>query len=116
MGTLEERVAFVEGKLGEQSIMIEGIRQAIGSLESRLDARLNGLDQRLIALEARLDQRFSAIDQRFSVIDQRFTAMDGRFDALDVKMTRQFQWVMGGILLSAASTIATILSALLARL
>jgi uncharacterized coiled-coil protein SlyX len=118
VGTVEERVAFLEGRLGEQAIMIDGIRRAIGSLENRLDARLNGVDQRLVALEARVDQRFTAVDQRFTAVDQRFTDLEAglkhSFTALDEKMSRQFQWVVGIQVTILLAITATTLSAFFA--
>ena len=77
MGTVEERVAAVEGRVGEQSVMMEAIRQSI-----------DRLDQRLTAMDSRIDQRFAQIDQRFAAIDSRFVA-------LDEKMSRQFQFLVG---------------------
>ena len=54
MPTLDERVAYVEGRVNEQSQQIGGIREAIVSLEARIDRRLEGIEGRLTGL----DQRF----------------------------------------------------------
>ena len=35
MATLEERLAFLEGRVDEQSQMVNGIREAVVSLEQR---------------------------------------------------------------------------------
>jgi hypothetical protein len=70
VGTVEERVAAAEARVGEHSIMLEALRQSVD----------------------RLEQRFNALEMR---LDQRFLAIDGRFDALDAKMSRQFQFLVG---------------------
>jgi hypothetical protein len=109
VGTVDERVAAVEARIGEQSVMMEAIRQSIDHLDRRLiaidgriDQRFTAVDQRFSALESRLDERFSAIDRRFSAIDQRFTTIDqrlagidGRFVALGGDMSGLLRWVVG---------------------
>jgi uncharacterized coiled-coil protein SlyX len=106
VGTIDERVAAVEARVGEQSVTMDAIRQSVDRLDQRVTALDGRVDQRFTALEARidhrftaleahLDQRFSAIDQRFGLIDQRFLSLDARFGALDVKMSRQFQFLVG---------------------
>lgn len=115
MATLEERVAFLEGRVGEHSQMLEGIRGAIVNLEQRMDRRFEAVDRRFESLEHRLaafeqkvDQRFAAIDQRFVQVDQK---LDQRTDALDAKMSRQFIWLVG----VQVTTLVAIVAALLAR-
>jgi hypothetical protein len=87
VGTVEERVAAAEARVGEHSIMLDAIRQSVDRLDQRMTAMDSRIDQRFTALEVRLDQRFAQIDQRF-------LAIDGRFDALDAKMSRQFQFLV----------------------
>jgi tetrahydromethanopterin S-methyltransferase subunit B len=96
VGTVEERVAHVEGRLGEQAVMMEAIRQSV-----------DRVDQRVVALEARMEQRFTAVDQRFA-------ALDGRLSGLDAKMSRHFEWIVGVQLTALVAIIATILSAFFA--
>jgi hypothetical protein len=112
VGAVEERIAAVESSVGEHSLMISGIHQAIVSLERRMDQQFAGVDQRFTAV----DQRFTALEQR---LDQRFTALeqrlDQRFTAFDSKMSRQFQWIIGLQMTAFVAMIATLFSALLAR-
>ncbi len=107
MAGLEERVAFLEGRVVEHSHMLDGIREAIVHLEQRMDRRFELLEQRF----ASIDQRFSAIDQRFTAVDQRFSAVDRRLDNLDAKMSRQFMWLVG----IQVTTLVAIVAALVAR-
>jgi hypothetical protein len=99
VGTVEERVAFVEGRVGEHARMIDGIRQAIVSLEHRMDQRFSAVDQ-----------RFTSIDQRFADMDRRFTDMDRRLTVLDEKLSRQFLWLVGIQMSTFGATIATLLT------
>ncbi len=98
--------------------MIDGIRQAIVSLEERMDRRFAAIDQRFTAIDERfaaIDRRFAMIDQRFVGIDQRFLGLDQRLSSIDDKMSRQFHWAVGVQMTTFVVTIATILTAMLAR-
>ena len=47
MPTLEERVAYLEGQVSEQSHGLVEIRDAVRSLEHRVDARFASLDDKV---------------------------------------------------------------------
>ena len=93
MPTLEERVAFVEGQVSEQSRALMEIRDAVRHFEIRADGR------------------FEAIDRRFEAIDRRFDTVDRRIDGLDDKVSRQFVWLVG----IQVTTLVAIVGALLTR-
>jgi len=93
MPTLEERVAYIEGQVSEQSHALVEVREAVRSLERHMDAR------------------FEAVDHRFEAVDRRFDTMDRRIDALDDKVSRQFVWLVG----LQVTTLVAIVGALLAR-
>ena len=86
MPTLEERVAYLEGQVSEQSRALVGVRDALRHLEQRVDAR-------------------------FEAVDRRFDTVDRRIDALDDKVSRQFVWLVG----IQVTTLVAIVGALLAR-
>ncbi len=100
MINVEERVAFLEGRVVEQSNTLGGIRETMASLENRLERRLESLEQslsqRLQALEASVSQRFERVDQRF--------------DALDTKMSRQFMWLAGMLLTTLVAVVAALVT------
>jgi len=100
MPTIEERVAYLEGRVSEQSQTMTEIRDAIRHLEQRFDARFEGQEN-----------RFDAIDRRFDIVDRRFEAVDRRIDGLDDKVSRQFVWLVG----IQVTTLVAIVGALLAR-
>lgn len=86
MPTIEERVAYIEGQVSEQSHAIVEVRDALRSLEHR-------------------------IDTRFEAVDRRFDTVDRRADVLDEKVSRQFVWLVG----LQVTTLVAIVGALLAR-
>ena len=93
MATLEERVAYLEGQVSEQSHALLEVRDAVRSLEHRIDAR------------------FESLDRRFVSIDRRFENVERRFDTLDDKVSRQFLWLVG----IQVTTLVAIVGALLTR-
>ena len=68
--TLEERVAYLEGKVEEHSKVWSDLK----------DMMINH-DSKMIAFEQRIDRRFEAIDRRFEAIDQKFS--------------KYFLWIIG---------------------
>ena len=93
MPTLEERVAYIEGQMSEQSHALVELRDAICHLEQRMDTR------------------FAGIDHRFEGIDRRFETMDRRLEGLDDKVSRQFVWLVG----VQVTTLVAVVGALIAR-
>ena len=86
MPTLEERVAYLEGRVTEHSKAMDGIREALVSLEARIDARFESMDRRVERVERRLD-------------------------SLDDKVSRYFVWMIG----AQVTTLAAIVAALAGR-
>ena len=86
MPTLEERVAYIEGQVSEQSHSLVEVREAVRSLEHRMDAR-------------------------FESVDRRFDTVDRRIDAFDAKVSNLFVWMVG----LHVTTLIAIIGALLAR-
>ena len=82
--TLEERVAYLEGRMGEQSQSFGEIRESI----VHLDGRVNALGLRIDALDQKLDRRI---------------------DSLDQKVSRQFVWLVGMQVTVLVSVIAALL-------
>ena len=108
MAATDERLAFLEGTVGEHSHMLNSIRDAMTSLESRMDRRFEQLEQRM-------DRRFEQVDARFAQIDARFSQVDQRLDSLDAKMSRQFMWLVG-ILVTALVAMLGVLGAITSAL
>ena len=111
---VEERLAYVEGRVEEHAHVMDGTRDALVSLEQRMDRRFEAVDHRFDAVDHRfdaIDRRFDAVDRRFDAIDRRFERADERLDGLDTKISRQFMWLVGIQL----TTLTAIVAALVAR-
>jgi uncharacterized coiled-coil protein SlyX len=92
METVEERVAYVSGRVAEHGRMVDNVSAAV------------------VHLETRMERRFEAVDRRFEAIDRRFEAVDHRFDALEQKMSRQFLWLVGLLVTTLAAIVTTFAS------
>jgi len=82
-----KRMAFVEGRIEEQVMRIDDVREAVISLEQQVNRRFE-------LLELRLDQRFADVDRRFDGIDARF----GRVYGLLIVMLLAIVGGMSGII------------------
>ena len=99
MSTLEERVAFLEGRVEEHARGVDGIRDALVSLEQRMDRRFEGVDRRFDAFEQKVDARFASLESTLIV---RFDSMDtkiGRLTAIVVTAMAAVLAVIGGMTL-----------------
>ncbi len=74
MPTLEERVAYLEGKVDEHSRGFAELREMIIHLDQQVDRFREELSSRIDNLDARLN---------------------GRMDSLDAKFSRFFLWTIG---------------------
>ena len=88
MATLEERVAYLEGKSGDIA---------------RLDADVRDLREDARPLPGRID----ALDQKIDNLDQR---LGTRINALDQKVDRLYLFVLGTLAASIGSLIGVILT------
>ena len=93
---MEERLAFVEGRVQELSggygqlrEDIHGLQVRVGSMDERLSARIEALDQRLSsrmdALGQKVDRYREELGARIDGLDHR---LSNRADALDQKVDR----------------------------
>ena len=98
MPTIDERVAFLEGKVEEHSRGFGELREMVVQLDQKLDRRIDALDQKVDRFRDELAGRIDALDQkvdrRFESVDRRFETVDLKIDALDQKMSRQFLWIV----------------------
>ena len=95
--TLDERVAYLEGRVEEQTRQTDGIREAMIHLEERMDRRFESVDLRLQGFEDRVDRRFEGIDRRLDVMDEKYS--------------RYFVWMLA----AQVTTLAAIVTAFVAR-
>lgn len=102
--TLDERVAYLEGRVEEQARQTDGIREAMVHLEARMDRRFEAVDLRLQGFEDRVDRRFEGIDRRLQGLDRRL-------DVMDEKHSRYFVWMLA----AQVTTLAAVVTAFVAR-
>ena len=108
MPTIEERVAYLEGQVSEQSHALPELRDSVRLLEQGM----RHLEQRMEAKHASLEHRIEARLDTFELrVDARFAGVDRRIDGLEDKMSRQFVWTVG----VQVTTFVAIVAALLSR-
>ncbi len=74
MPSLEERVAYLEGRVEEHARGVGQLRDAVVHLDERLSTRIDALDQK---------------------VDPFRDELAGRIDSLDQKGSRRFIWLAG---------------------
>jgi len=132
--SLEERVAYLEGRVSDQARAQNELREMvvhldqkidrfreelaarISALEQSMNARFESIDKRFESIDKRfesIDKRFESIDKRFESIDRRFEAINGRIDALDDKVSRQFVWLVGIQITVLIAVVSALIAALL---
>jgi uncharacterized coiled-coil protein SlyX len=65
-GTIEERVAYLEGKVEEHSKAWEDLKDMIIHLDQKVDRRIDALDAKVDRHREELSNRINALDQKFS--------------------------------------------------
>ena len=90
VATLEERVAYLEGKVEEHSKGLEDLKHLIINLDQKVDRRIDALDQKVDRFREELSSRIDALDQKFS---------------------RYFLWLIGIQITILLAIIATLLRA-----
>lgn len=117
--TIEERVTYLDKKVAENALGIEGLRRAVADLATRMDEGFAAVARRFEAVDRRfeaIDRRFEVMDQRFQTMDQRFQRMDQRIEALHERLDRWFQRMFGAqiaILIAVLGALTTLLAAAL---
>ena len=114
MPTLEERVAYLEGRLEDHAGTVGDLRNDVRDLREQMDRRFEDLDQKMDRrfedvnrrfedVDQKMDRRFEDVNQRFEDLDQKVgrlflgleTKIDGVDSSLDAKVSRQFTWLVG---------------------
>jgi hypothetical protein len=84
MPSLEERVAYLEGRFGEHTQTTDGLRDDISDLRGEMTRMFRSVET-----------QFGQVDKRFDSLDRRFDRNDERMESMDAKMDRHFTWVVG---------------------
>lgn len=89
MPSLEERVAYLEGRFGEHTQATDGLRDDLSDLSGEMSRFFGQVDKRF----EQIDRRFDHVDKRFEQVDRRFEQIDGRIDSMDRKFEAKFDRV-----------------------
>ena len=92
--SLEERVAYLEGRTEEHTAAMGEVRSDIRELRAEMIRRFE-----------HVDHRFGQIDRRFEQIDRRFEQIDGRLHHMDTRFT----WLIGVQFATLLAVIAALL-------
>jgi len=137
--TIEERVAYLEGKVDEQSRghgelrdavqhvgghivaldqKVDRFREELSGRMEALGSRVDHLDQKVDRFREELSGRMEALGSRVDHLDQKVDRfreeLGGRIDALDQKVSRHFVWIVG-IQITILVTVVGVLGAALFR-
>jgi uncharacterized coiled-coil protein SlyX len=93
----QQRLVELEGRVEEQAVRVDDVRDAVTRLEQRLET-----------FEQRVDRRFDRFEER---VDQRFLGVDGRLDSMQKLLWSLVVSVVGG----ALAILAGIVTALVQR-
>ena len=96
MPSVEERVAYLEGRSDDHAAAIGEVRADIRDV--RADIR---------DLRGEMIQRFERIDHRFEHVDGRFEQIDRRFEQSD----RRFMWLVGLQFATLLAVVSAVLGA-----
>ena len=115
-GTLEERVAYLEGKVEELSGLGSEVRERLVHLDQKVDRFRDELASRIDATNARIDAtnaRIDALDQKIDrfrdELASRIDATNARIDALNQRMSTQFRWLVGMMMAVLLAVIGALL-------
>ena len=92
MPTVEERVAYLEGKVEEHSRGFGELREMVIHLDQKVDRFREELMGANVATNSRIDALEQRLSGRIDALDQRLSA---RIEALDQKVSKQFIWLVG---------------------
>jgi len=94
MPSVEERVAYLEGRLGDHTTTFDGLRGEFGVLRSQVD---------------RMDAKIDRVDAKVDRVDAK---IDRVFYDLESRMTRQFVWLVGIQVTVLLAIVGTVLNSL----
>jgi len=108
MSSLEERVAYLEGRLEDHGGAVTDLRGAASQVNNKIDSLTTRMDEMGVRLTTRMDAMGAALTTRIDALSTRMDALDQRLNA---KMDRHFMWLVG----IQIATLVAIIGALLRR-
>ncbi len=88
MPTLEERGAYLEGRVTEHSHAWEDLKDLVLAMDGKTDRNKEELSQRIYSLELK-------VERYREELSARIVRLEARVDSLDLKFSRFFLWIIG---------------------
>jgi archaellum component FlaC len=108
MPSVEERLAYLEGRLGDHATAFDGLRGDFAAMRSevgRVDAKVDRVDAKVDRVDAKVDRVDAKVDRLDSKIDRLFFEVESR-------MSRQFVWLVGIQVTVLLAIVGTLLNSL----
>ena len=89
--------------------------ERVANLEARFDAHAQELARvrdAVVSLEQKVDRRFEALEQK---VDARFLHVEQRMDAGFAELRTDFRWIMGAIAGAVVTVILAMFAAMFAK-
>ena len=80
-----ELIAILAVGIAVAGLILNGQTQTnrrMGTLEQRMEGRIDALEQRISAFELQVNQRFDRLEARLAALEQRVARLEGVLDGL----------------------------------
>ena len=80
-----ELIAILAVGIAVAGLILNGQTQTnrrLGTLEQRMEGRIDALEQRISAFELQVNQRFDRLEARLAALEQRVARLEGVLDGL----------------------------------
>ena len=108
MPSVEERIAYLEGRLGDHTTAFDGLRGDFATMRTeveRVDAKVDRVDAKVDRVDAKVDRVDAKVDRLDAKVDRLFYELESR-------MTRQFVWLVGIQVTVLLAIVGTVLNSL----
>jgi chromosome segregation ATPase len=93
--SLEERIAYLEGRVEEHNRGFGDLTRRIDALDQKVDRFRLELSARIDALDQKIDRLRAELFATREELSARIDHLSRRIDVLDHKQSQQFIWLVG---------------------
>ncbi len=108
--TIEERVAYLEGKVEEHSKAWEDLKDMIIQLGDRINVFDQKVDRKIDALDQKLDRRTDETNNRIDDTNRHIDEINNRIDETNRRIDRLFFFILATLATSIGSLIGIIVT------
>ncbi len=113
MPTIEERVAYLEGRMQDHSALWNELRNGVSDLRDDVNRRFGEVRTEFEDLRADMNRRFEEVHGEICALradmDRRFDLGRGDLHRLEDKVDRHFVWLTGMIVTSMVGTMGAVI-------